>query len=521
MGEPLLDSLSGLVGFDTPDWLNTIGDPLGIFPGSAPKAPTAHGLGGLTPEQQALIMSSGANPSAQPGSGLPPSMQPQPAPALPSGRTPLGGPPAPAPAGGGYITDYRPGEGATTSAPSAPVNPADYLNPFGSGSSGTPAAAQPTAPTMPSGQAGFGIGLASTQPVFGFGATAPPSAPAAAPAAAQPVAMSTAPAATGPSLRDVALEGYYAGPRDAPQASGARLNRGGVRDVTGAQIDTSYMQPGQQVVSQGLGTAQTGLGYTADAIGDAGRARNQQSQHTRRLTNAADGNAPSVAEHQLRAGMAQGLQNNLALAASARGSGSGAVLAQRQAQDANVSLGARTNAQAAQLRAGEMAQARGELGQHLGAVRGGDLATAGLGTQVGGLGANIAGVGAGLVGTGAQLGTAQAGLLQNANLANQGMDLSVGMANLNAATQTQLANLNAQMTQQGLDDQQKMQHLSAVLGIDGRTQQGQQQLAQLLMQMQLTTEATNAGISLGNAQSQTNQQNGMIAGAASFLPLLL
>lgn len=310
----------------------------------------------------------------------------------------------------------------------------------------------------------------------------------------------------GASVRDQAMAGFQAGPRDAPQAQAAQAATAQMAtpaDVQGARINTAQLRPGQVVTDRGLG-------ITASAVGGGTQTRNTQNAQTQRLTGAADGAAPSVAENQLRSGLAQGMQNNLAMAASNRGSGSGAVLAQRQAQDANAALGARTNAQAAQLRAGEMAQARGELSQHLGTVRQQDIATGALGTQVAGIGTQMQGIGA-------QLGTAQAGLTQQANLANQQTALATGQANLGAATQTNLANmgaqqqtalanLNAQMTQQGMDDQQKAMYLGAVLGIDARTQQGQQQLQQLLAEMKMRTDATNAGIGLGNAETAVNQQ---------------
>jgi hypothetical protein len=304
----------------------------------------------------------------------------------------------------------------------------------------------------------------------------------------------------GPSVRDQAMAGFNAGPREAPQMQGAQMAQ--PANVQGATINTGYMQPGQQTSDMGKAAAYGSLGAARDA-------RGQQQSQTQRLTSAADGRTPSVAENQLRAGLTQGLQNNLAMAASNRGSGSSAVLAQRQAQNANAALSARTNAQAASLRAGEMAQARGELSQHLGQVRGQDLATAGVGTQ-------MMGVGTQQMGIGAQLGTAQAGLTQQADLANQQTAFQTGQANLSAAQQTQIANLNAQMTQQGMDDQQKMAYLGAVLGIDARTQQGQMQLQQLLVNAKLTTDATNAGIGMNNTNAAVNQQNGILSGAATF-----
>lgn len=415
-----------------------------------------------------------------------------------------------------------------------------------------------------------------------------------------------------------------AGQMTGAQTSAAQMAQ--PNDIAGANISTAHMQPGQQIAAQGLGQVSAGLGSVGAAQAAQDSARATQLQQTSRLTNAADGMAPSVAQHQLAAGLTQGMQNNLAMAASARGSASGSVLAQRQALDANTNLAARTNAQSAQLRAGEMAQARGELTQHLGQVRGQDLGAGALGAQAAGVGANVMGVGTQQMGIGAQLGTSQAGLQQQASLANQQMafgtgqanldasmqarlanqqslntagqvnvnaglqaamanqqtqlsagqsnlgaqqqtslanqqanmtaaqanlgslmqaqlanqnaglvtgqanlaaqqqsslanqqtQLAVSQANLSAQTQTQLANLNAELASRGMDDQQRAMYLGAALGIDARTQQGQMQLQQMLLDAKLRTDATNAGIGINATNAAVNQQNGLIGGAATF-----
>lgn len=386
------------------------------------------------------------------------------------------------------------------------------------GLGGSPTAPE-AAPLTPEQQAAVTAGFANPstqQPITGYSQPQPIFETDPATGKPTQVGWSQPQPQYGPSVRDQAMAGFNAGPREAPQAQVNQAQRpimATPQNVQGATINPNATAQGDKTTAMGLGMTRT---FT-DA---SGQARRDQSAQTQRLTNAAEGNAPSVAENQLRSGLAQGMQNSLAMAASSRGSGSGAVLAQRQAANNNAALGARTNAQAAQLRAGEMAQARGDLTNQLAGVRGQDIQTAGLGTNVAGIGVQQAGIGA-------QLGTANAGFQQQANLANQQTQLATGTANLNAATQTNLANLsaaqqtslaNAQlvMQQQGMDDAQKMAYLGAVLGIDARSQQGQQQLQQLLAQYKLQTDATNAGIGINNANAAVNQQNGLLSAGATL-----
>lgn len=100
--------------------------------------------------------------------------------------------------------------------------------------------------------------------------------------------------------------------------------------------------------------------------------RNGQADLISTLQGAINGNAPSVAENQLRAGADRALAGATGMAASGMGATNPA-LALRAINNAHANIAQSTARDAATLRAGEIAQARGELGNVLGAARAGDL----------------------------------------------------------------------------------------------------------------------------------------------------
>jgi hypothetical protein len=96
---------------------------------------------------------------------------------------------------------------------------------------------------------------------------------------------------------------------------------------------------------------------------------------------AAEGNAPSVAQMQLRQGLDQSNAAAAGLAASARGGGGNLALASRAALQQQGQNSMQNNQQAAMLRAGEMAQARDAYAQTAVATRAQQLQAAGLDAQ--------------------------------------------------------------------------------------------------------------------------------------------
>lgn len=103
------------------------------------------------------------------------------------------------------------------------------------------------------------------------------------------------------------------------------------------------------------------------------QARQQQSAVAEEYRRAAAGLAPSVAEQQMRQGLAAANADALQVAASTRGGGGNVLLAQRQAQQQGAASALATEQNAAVLRAQETAAAREGWGKMVNAQRGQDL----------------------------------------------------------------------------------------------------------------------------------------------------
>lgn len=94
-----------------------------------------------------------------------------------------------------------------------------------------------------------------------------------------------------------------------------------------------------------------GRGATATSYGRSGLAGAMDMYR-----NAAEGNAPSVAENQMRQGADQSIANQMSM--QAQGSGGNLASAQRAGAASGAAIGMQTNADAANLRAAEIAEAR-------------------------------------------------------------------------------------------------------------------------------------------------------------------
>lgn len=315
----------------------------------------------------------------------------------------------------------------------------------------------------------------------------------------------------------------FAPDRAVPQAQGVQLGyvppaavvqAAAPTAAPNAQLNAAYMAPG--------------LGVTAGGLVANEQARGLQGGNLGLLTAAATGAVPSAAEAQMQRGLDAGLRQNLALAASARGTGANQVAARRAAIEGNVAAGAQTRGQTAQLRAQEQAQARQQLTSALDTIRAQDLGVAGVGTT--------------LTGQGLQAATAQLGSDTQTGLANLGAQTQTSLANLGAATQTgianmqtgaqlaqaqlgadqalQLANLDASLKSRGMDDEARLNYLGKLIGIDTTTAEGRMQAIQILTNASLTSQQINAGITTGNAQVGPQllgaglSAGGTVAGAA-------
>lgn len=123
--------------------------------------------------------------------------------------------------------------------------------------------------------------------------------------------------------------------------------------------------------NQSQGTDQRGSPL-AD-YGQANQARTQQQTALDLTRSAAYGQQPSVAQIQQQQGTERAIGDQLAAAASARGTGPGMAAAQRSAQQQGSAMAQQAVGQGAALRAQEMADARNSLAAQAAGLRGQDI----------------------------------------------------------------------------------------------------------------------------------------------------
>lgn len=216
----------------------------------------------------------------------------------------------------------------------------------------------------------------------------------------------------------------------------------GMYDPSGGQAPVYGGNPGAAAdmswrLTSGMDQANDKSGQAFGMMmGGAGQARengglSNQSQNSRKdiqdamglQRSAALGLQPSQAELQMRQGMDQALANQQAQAGGARGA-AGLALAQGNAQANSAALQNQTYGQAAAMRAGEMAQARGAYGGMANDLRASDNQRLGLSNQVQMSNAgNVNNYRLGVGGVGAQYGQ------QGLGYAGQANDMSLGIMN--------------------------------------------------------------------------------------------
>jgi hypothetical protein len=168
----------------------------------------------------------------------------------------------------------------------------------------------------------------------------------------------------------------YSDPQAAAQTTAAKVQ--GVGQIGGPTISSTTIAPAAQITAaQVAPTAGATAGQvTAAQLNTDPQAQFRQGQQdlVSQLQSAAKGDVPSAAEIQGRQQMDQAAQQQLALVGMNHGRGAGAAL--RTAGRTIAGLDQTAAGQAAQLRAGEMATARGQLGTALDAARGTDVSLA-------------------------------------------------------------------------------------------------------------------------------------------------
>ncbi len=298
------------------------------------------------------------------------------------------------------------------------------------------------------------------------------------------------------SYRDqLAAQNNVAQGRQAPTADAAKMNFAqakGVDDMTRARLGNAATMKAAQIDSaRKANAAKVGPMATSNAakVGpmastDAARIeqakqaqfRNQQQTLASQLADQAAGKGPSLAQSQLKQATGRNIAQAMALGASQRGATAGQGL--RQIAQQTTAANQQAAQQSADLRMQEQLQARGQLGQVLDTGRGADIGLA----------------------------TSQAGLQQQAGLANQDAANQGRLAQSQLSQQTALANQDAanqgRLAQSQLSQQAELANQDAINSF--RSQQ-----AQLNQQAGLSNQdALNAfKTQRANMQQQANMAN--------------
>jgi len=277
-------------------------------------------------------------------------------------------------------------------------------------------------------------------------------------------------------------QGYQADP-GAFQLGSQYAQQYGAQGQAAQRRDAPTMQAAQ------LGQAQT-YGGAQIAGGPQGQARAGQGALIQALQQRAGGQAPSLAEMQLRQGQEGALRSSRALAASNPSVAPG--LAQRQAQRTGENINLQTNQQAAQLRAQEQQQAEMALGGVLGQVRGQDIGLAGQ----------------------------QAGLTQQAGLAGAGAMNQFALQQGAFGQQAGMQNQQAMLQQQQMNDQMTQYFESLGYSKDQAQMAAQMQLQQMNADQKTSENALQAQIIEANINRQQAAQGGMMAAAGNLVTMI-
>lgn len=238
---------------------------------------------------------------------------------------------------------------------------------------------------------------------------------------------------------------------------------------------------------------------TFDPSGQA-QAQQLQQAYLERVGAAERGEGPSAGEIALRRGGAQSVAGAYALAGGHKGYGGAALRAAQRQEGATMQ---QTNAQAAEMRANEIARARAEYGQAVTNIRGQDIGLAqtaadlslraGMANQQTGLQGQIANQGAGIDVAKAN----QAAALQT-QLTQAGFDQQTIMHMSDQELQTKLANAGMQLTQQQINDlrannlrQAQLAANGQVIGASQNEAERQDRLKQLRAQYAMAVQAND------------------------------
>lgn len=278
-------------------------------------------------------------------------------------------------------------------------------------------------------------------------------------------------------VRKIPVIGALAPPEEQSSVNtqNTRLQHGG--ELYGT-AQTEFNRIGQRRAPQANQTviAQNERARAAEIDGSANRSRGDQIMLQRALQLRMNGTGgPSVAENQLRQGLAANLRAQLAAQAASRGGPN--PLAMRNVAQGAAQANQQLVGQQALLRAQEQRDAEQQLGGLLSGIRGQDIGLA----------------------------TTQAGLNQQSNLFNAGQTNERNLSQAQLAQQANIANVDAQLRARGMDDAARQAYLQAMFGVDRANQQAE-----------LDAQRINADIEGKNLAANSAWQSGLLETGANI-----
>lgn len=318
---------------------------------------------------------------------------------------------------------------------------------------------------MPTGSAQAALPLAPNAPVTWDGNTVP-NMTGMASRVAVPLTVGLSPTGTGTAADYLRRQAAAGTPLGNTYANATNANRENVIAQAGAQQLGAYSAAAGDLASGKTGShVYAPVTRAYDAAGTAGDPQFQQAANAAnsmrntasgmnadisRLRGAADGAVPSAAAIQQQQGLGDAINQQAALAATARGGNLAASM--RSAAAAGSGMQSRTLADAAALRANEMAAARGQL---TGATTAQGQINAGAGALYNATGGQVAGraqqtaAGMGNAASGV-LGSQMAGATALGNSFNMQQDRAGNIVNTDRADEDALNNYLLQVANQGL-----------------------------------------------------------------------
>lgn len=262
----------------------------------------------------------------------------------------------------------------------------------------------------------------------------------------------------------------------------------GVQRRFGNQLRESQTRTGPQMSAAQVGNAAQATAATIDQS-KQGQFRNQQQQLANQLAAQAQGQGPSLAAGQLQQATNRNIAQGMAMAASQRGATAGQGLRQMAQQTAAANQQAA--GQSAQLRMQEQMSAQQQLANVAGAARDQDIGLA----------------------------TSQAGLQQQAGLANQDATNQFKLTQAGLNQQAAANNQQSELSQRGMNDDMAKFYNQGIMGME----MADRDAAMGLETLKVNQNVGLAGPNQAAYADASKRRGGFLGGlgeAVSSLPLM-